>query len=84
MEFCMGIEGHHHNISSLRTGEVFDPVTKSVIGNFEILCTGCGMSLNAIRESGSKVGTRRRKKKNSPPEPTAAPTSPGGDLQKLD
>lgn len=84
-EGCLGLVGTPHKITSLRTGEVVDPTTRTVVGEFRILCTGCGKSLDEIHSEAKVIRRGPRKKKYSAPEePVTAPASPGGDLQKLD
>jgi hypothetical protein len=57
---CIGGERHH--IKSFRTAEQVDPVAKVAVGEYKLICAGCGQSLEEIHSL--KKTRKPRSKKN--------------------
>jgi hypothetical protein len=68
-EGCIGSSDNstvRHNIQSLRTAEMIDPHTKTIVGEYKLICSGCGQSLEEIH---SPKKTRKPRKKNGEEAP---------------
>ena len=65
-ENCMG----GHSIHSFRTAEQVDPVAKIAVGEYHLICSGCGQSLEEIHSA--KKTRKPRSKKNGVEAPAPA------------
>jgi hypothetical protein len=62
-----------HSIVAMQVGIQVDPVTKTIIPDYEALCSACGMSLEEIRQHSEPPKKKRapRKPKGTPDEASA-------------
>jgi hypothetical protein len=60
MEGCFG--GARHHIKSFRVTEMIDPAFKIVVGEYKLICAGCGLSHEEIHSP--KKTRKPRSKKN--------------------